>query len=77
VGGRIDGGALERRLGAGDVGCVVATLGTTGLGAVDPLPAILRLRERFGFSVHVDAAYGGYFRLAENLVAEARAAAAL
>jgi len=72
--GRIDAAALEQRLEAGDVGCVVATLGTTGLGAVDPLPAILRLRERFGFRIHVDAAYGGYFGLVNNLAAEARAA---
>ena len=72
--GRIDAAALEQRLEAGDAGCVVATLGTTGLGAVDPLPAILRLRERYGFRIHVDAAYGGYFRLADNLAAESRAA---
>jgi len=52
----------------------VATLGTTGVGAVDPLPEILSLRERYGFRVHVDAAYGGYFTLAENLAEPARAA---
>ncbi len=59
--------ALERRLTDGDIGCVVATLGATGTGSVDSLPEILRLRERFGFRVHVDAAYGGYFTLADNL----------
>jgi glutamate/tyrosine decarboxylase-like PLP-dependent enzyme len=58
----------------GDIGCVVATLGTTGVGAIDPLPEILRLREIFGFRVHVDSAYGGYFTLADNLAPEARAA---
>jgi glutamate/tyrosine decarboxylase-like PLP-dependent enzyme len=72
--GRLDCAALESRAARGDVGCVVATLGTTGTGAVDPLPEILRLRERFGFRVHADAAYGGYFTLAENLGPEARAA---
>jgi glutamate/tyrosine decarboxylase-like PLP-dependent enzyme len=72
--GRMDLEALERRLAAGDVGCVVATLGTTGVGAVDPLPSILRLRQRFDFRLHVDAAYGGYFRLAANLAEEGRAA---
>jgi glutamate/tyrosine decarboxylase-like PLP-dependent enzyme len=72
--GRLDCAALESRAARGDIGGVVATLGTTGAGAVDPLPEILRLRERFGFRVHVDAAYGGYFTLAENLGAEARAA---
>jgi tyrosine decarboxylase / aspartate 1-decarboxylase len=71
--GRMDPSALEKMLAAGDVGCVVATEGTTGTGSVDPLPEILRLRERYGFRLHVDAAYGGYFTLASNLAAETRA----
>ena len=71
--GRMDTSALEKMLAAGDVGCVVATAGTTGTGSVDPLPEILRLRERYGFRLHVDAAYGGYFTLASNLAAETRA----
>lgn len=71
---RMDARALEKTLKAGDVGCVVATVGTTGTGAVDPLPEILRLRERYGFHLHVDAAYGGYFTLASNLEAATRAA---
>jgi glutamate/tyrosine decarboxylase-like PLP-dependent enzyme len=53
------------------VGTVVATLGTTGLGAVDPLPALLALQARYQFRIHADAAYGGYFGLAGNLSAEA------
>jgi glutamate/tyrosine decarboxylase-like PLP-dependent enzyme len=61
--GRMDLGALEAELRKGDVGTVVATLGTTAMGAVDPLDQILALRERYGFRVHVDAAYGGYFKL--------------
>jgi tyrosine decarboxylase/aspartate 1-decarboxylase len=61
--GRMNLDALEAELRKGDVGTVVATLGTTALGAVDPLDSILALRERYGFRVHVDAAYGGYFRL--------------
>jgi tyrosine decarboxylase/aspartate 1-decarboxylase len=71
--GRMDPSALEKMLAAGDVGCVVATAGTTGTGSVDPLPEILRLRERYNFRLHVDAAYGGYFTLASNLAAETRA----
>jgi tyrosine decarboxylase/aspartate 1-decarboxylase len=71
--GRMDPSALEKMLGAGEVGCVVATEGTTGTGSVDPLPEILRLRERYHFRLHVDAAYGGYFTLASNLAAETRA----
>ena len=60
--GRMRLDALEDELRKGDVGTVVATLGTTAMGAVDPLDEILALRERYGFRVHVDAAYGGYFR---------------
>jgi glutamate/tyrosine decarboxylase-like PLP-dependent enzyme len=65
--GRMDAGALARRVRRGDVGTVVATLGTTAVGAVDPLPAILALRQTYGFRVHADAAYGGYFTLTQNL----------
>jgi tyrosine decarboxylase / aspartate 1-decarboxylase len=72
--GRLDAEALAQRLERGGVGAVVATLGTTATGSVDPLPEILRLKERHGFHLHVDAAYGGYFRLAENLEPPARQA---
>ena len=70
--GRMDINALEDRVKRGDVGTVVATLGTTATGSVDPLPEILALREEFGFRVHGDAAYGGYFALASNLAEHAR-----
>ncbi len=72
--GRMRVDLLERECARGDVGTVVVTLGATATGAVDPLADVLRLRERHGFRVHVDAAYGGYFTLASNLAAEARAA---
>ncbi|KAA3633509.1 MAG: aminotransferase class V-fold PLP-dependent enzyme, partial [Proteobacteria bacterium] len=68
--GRMDVAALEQLLLLHDVGTVVATLGTTAAGAVDPLDEILALRERYGFRLHVDAAYGGYFGLVDNLDAE-------
>ena len=61
--GRMNLEALEDELRKGDVGTVVVTLGTTAIGAVDPLPEILALKARYGFRIHVDAAYGGYFRM--------------
>ncbi|MGH8372537.1 MAG: pyridoxal phosphate-dependent decarboxylase family protein [Gammaproteobacteria bacterium] len=72
--GRMDLNALEELLKREKVATVVATLGNTGLGAVDPLHAILKLREKYGFRVHVDAAYGGYYKLVDELPASARAA---
>jgi glutamate/tyrosine decarboxylase-like PLP-dependent enzyme len=72
--GRMDAPALARRLAAGGVGTVVATMGTTATGAVDPLAAIVGLRERYDFRIHADAAYGGYFLLAANLESETRQA---
>ena len=68
--GRMDVAALESALQEGDVGTVVVTLGTTATGAVDPLHKVLALRSVYGFRVHVDAAYGGYFVLASNLSEE-------
>ena len=72
--GRMDTGRLEEALAAGGIGTVVATLGTTGAGAVDPLPEILAMARRHDVRVHVDATYGGYFTLAGNLDGAARRA---
>ena len=68
--GRMRLDALEDELKKGDVGMVVATLGTTAIGAVDPLEKILALRQKYGFRVHVDGAYGGYFRLIREELGE-------
>ena len=72
--GRMEMNALTKRVERGDVGTVVATMGTTATGSVDPLPDILALREKHGFRLHADAAYGGYFVLTENLGEEAAGA---
>ena len=59
--------ALEETLQEGNIGTVVATVGTTGVGSIDPIPGILELKDRFDFRLHIDAAYGGYFILSNNL----------
>lgn len=58
---------LEAQLKKGNIGTVIVTMGTTGIGSVDPLPEIIALQKKYTFRIHLDAAYGGYFRLAENL----------
>ena len=70
--GRMDLEALEARLKQGGIGTVVATIGTTATGSVDPLPHLVALRNRYDFQLHADAAYGGYFGLADNLTGETR-----
>ncbi|MEO0576823.1 MAG: aminotransferase class V-fold PLP-dependent enzyme [Pseudomonadota bacterium] len=65
--GRIDIDALEALAIQGRIGTVVATAGTTSFGTVDPIRKIIALAATHGFRVHVDAAYGGYFRLATAL----------
>ncbi len=72
--GRMDMKALAKRTERGDVGTVVATMGTTATGSVDSLPEILELRAKQGFRLHADAAYGGYFLLAGNLGEESQSA---
>ncbi|MBI4860921.1 MAG: aminotransferase class I/II-fold pyridoxal phosphate-dependent enzyme [Candidatus Riflebacteria bacterium] len=71
--GRMSLPALRAIVEECDVGTVVVTVGTTATGAVDPLPEVLALGQRHGFRVHVDGAYGGYFRLADNLAPGTRA----
>jgi glutamate/tyrosine decarboxylase-like PLP-dependent enzyme len=58
---------LEKTLESGRVGTVVMTVGTTGVGSLDPLPEVLELQKRYGFRTHIDSAYGGYFTLLDNL----------
>lgn len=63
--GQLDIDDLENKLKQkpNNIGTVIATMGTTGTGAVDSLSDILDLQARYGFRIHADAAYGGYFNL--------------
>jgi glutamate/tyrosine decarboxylase-like PLP-dependent enzyme len=67
---RMDLQALEALLKKGDIGTVVVTMGTTATGSVDPLDKILELQSEYGFRIHADAAYGGFFILTKNLSQE-------
>jgi glutamate/tyrosine decarboxylase-like PLP-dependent enzyme len=71
--GRIDLDALDALCARGEVGTVVLTAGTTGLGAVDRIDEAPALRERHGVRIHVDAAYGGFFALLDDAPAGMRA----
>ncbi len=45
---------------------VVASVGTTDTGAVDPIEAVADVAEAHGLWYHLDAAYGGFFILCEE-----------
>lgn len=66
----LDPGALDEALAGAQarrepVLAAVAVLGTTEFGGVDPIDGVVAARDRYseagvGFSVHIDAAWGGY-----------------
>ncbi|MFW5973597.1 MAG: pyridoxal-dependent decarboxylase, partial [Bacteroidota bacterium] len=64
--GEIDLATLEQEIARGGVGTVVLTAGTTGYGVVDDVEAVVRLRQRYDFRIHIDAAYGGFFRVLQG-----------
>ncbi len=49
-----------------NIGTLVVTMGTTGLGEVEPLARLLPEMKEAGVRVHADAAYGGFFKIIEE-----------
>lgn len=45
------------------IGTIVVTMGTTGLGFVEPLSDIAEIAGEYDIRIHADAAYGGFFSL--------------
>jgi glutamate/tyrosine decarboxylase-like PLP-dependent enzyme len=51
---------------AAGIGTLVVTMGTTGTGIVEPLHKVVDFCRNSGIRIHIDAAYGGFFKLIEN-----------
>lgn len=45
-----------------EIGTIIVTLGTTGLGEVEHLDQVLPWAKENGIRIHIDSAYGGFFR---------------
>ncbi len=71
TGYRMDAAALDRLV-ATDIAAglrpwlVIASAGSTDIGAIDPMPAIGDIAARHGLWFHLDAAYGGFFALCDE-----------
>lgn len=64
--GKMDLNDLEKKLKRKKIKTVVATIGTTGFGALDDINEILKLKSNYNFRLHIDAAYGGFFKILAN-----------
>lgn len=62
--GILDLGFIKRNV--DKIGTIVVTMGTTGLGVVEPLEEILKITKDNNIRIHADAAYGGFFKLISN-----------
>jgi len=66
--------AADRATGDKPIG-VIASAGTIGTGAVDPIPALRELTRAEGLWLHVDGAYGAFAAIAPSAPPELRAMA--
>lgn len=64
--GKMDIADLKDKLENNSIGTIVVTLGTTALGALDPLDQILELSKEYKFRIHIDCAYGGFYSVFKN-----------
>jgi glutamate/tyrosine decarboxylase-like PLP-dependent enzyme len=48
---------------ADKIGTMVVTMGTTGMGTVEPLHVLMPWAESHDIRIHLDAAYGGFYKL--------------
>ncbi|CAN5167988.1 aminotransferase class V-fold PLP-dependent enzyme [soil metagenome] len=62
--GSVDWDLLNKHI--DKIGTLVVTMGTTGLGEVEPLARLLPKMKDAGVRVHADAAYGGFFKIIEE-----------
>ncbi|MFI7672078.1 pyridoxal phosphate-dependent decarboxylase family protein [Actinophytocola sp. NPDC049390] len=63
--------ALDKDIAAGVLPLAVcATAGTTSTGAIDPVDELAKMCAERGVWLHVDAAFGGFWRLVDRLVPE-------
>lgn len=59
---RMNTDILESELKKNKAMLVMANLGSTGTGSIDNIEALLELRKKYNFHLHVDAAYGGFVK---------------
>ena len=57
-----DGSFDLKEVNPSEIGTIVVTLGTTGLGEVEALDQLLPWARDHDIRIHIDAAYGGFFR---------------
>ncbi len=55
-----------------EIGTLVVTMGTTGLGTVEPLADLVHWAKINEIRIHLDAAYGGFFKIISDQLSSSR-----